>query len=301
MKALLFARYGDPSVLEIADLPAPHPGPGQIRIAVRTAGVSPGDAAMRSGAWRDRVPLTLPYVPGFDAAGTVDEIGPGVERVQPGDEVFGMRALGGATAEYALLDAWTAKPSTMTWDQAGGAAAGIETSVRALDALSVGPRTTVLLDGATGGVGAIAVQLAVARGARVIGTASPANHEFLAALGASPVTYGPGLPERVGERVDAALDIAGQGGLSELVTLTGTPSAVVTLVDPAAAASGVRLSRYDPTADHRAVLDSVDAGRLTVHIAAAYPWTAAAEAHTQVATGHTRGKVVLRVLLQTRQ
>jgi NADPH:quinone reductase-like Zn-dependent oxidoreductase len=293
MKALLFARYGDPSVLEIADVPAPHPGPGQIRIAVRTAGVSPGDVALRSGAWRDRVALPLPYVIGVEAAGTVDEIGDGVEGVRPGDEVFGLRALGGATATFALLDAWAAKPPTMTWVQAGGAAAAIETSVRALDAVNTGPGTTLLVDGATGGVGTILVQLAVARGARVLGTAGPANHEFLAGLGAHPLTYGPGLPARVTERVDAAIDIAGHGSLADLLTLTGTPSSVVTLVDPAAASLGVRLTRYDPAADHHAAL-ARGAG-VTVHVAAAYPWTAAAEAHTRVATGHTRGKIVLTV------
>jgi NADPH:quinone reductase-like Zn-dependent oxidoreductase len=299
MKALLFARYGDPSVLEIADVPAPHPGPGQIRIAVRTAGVSPGDVALRSGAWRDRAPLRLPYVVGVEAAGVVDEIGAGVEGVEPvegvelGDEVFGLRALGGATAAYALLDAWAPRPQTMTWDQAGGAAAAIETSVRALDAVAAGPGTTLLVDGASGGVGSVLVQLAVARGVRVLGTASPANHEFLAGLGAHPLTYGPGLTARVTEHVDAAVDVAGQGGLPDLLTLTGRTASVVTLVDPAAASLGVRLTRYDPQADHRAALTA--GSGVTVHVTAVYPWTAAAEAHTRVASGHTRGKVVLRI------
>jgi NADPH:quinone reductase-like Zn-dependent oxidoreductase len=288
MKALLFARYGDPSVLEIADVPAPEPGPGQIRVAVRAAGVSPGDVALRSGAWRDRAPLRLPYVLGVEAAGVVESLGPGVVGVRPGDEVLGLRALGGATAELALFDAWAAKPPAMTWAQAGGAAAALETSVRALDAVGAGPGTTVLLDGATGGVGHVMVQLAVARGARVLGTASAANQEFLGALGARPLTYGPGLPGRVTEPVDAAVDIAGHGGLPELLQLTPD---VVTLVDPAAAALGVRLTRYDPAADHRAALAL--AGTVTVHVAATYPWTAAADAHTRVAGGHTRGKIVL--------
>jgi NADPH:quinone reductase-like Zn-dependent oxidoreductase len=293
MKALLFARYGDPSVLEIADLPAPHPGPGQIRIAVRAAGVSPGDDALRSGAWRDRAPLTLPYAVGIDAAGVVDEIGPGVEGVHPGDEVFGLRARGGTAAEFALLDAWAAKPHTMTWAQAGGAAAAIETSVRALTAVAAGPGTTLLIDGASGGVGAVLVQLAVARGVRVLGTASPANHEFLAGLGAQPLGYGPGLPARVSEPVHAAIDVAGHGGLPDLLTVVGDPSRVVTLVDPAAAALGVRLSLQNPSADHRAVLEQ-NSG-VTIHLAATYPLAEAARAHAAVATGHTRGKIVLTV------
>lgn len=289
MKALLFARYGDPSVLEIADVPEPHPGPGQVRIAVRTAGVSPGDAAMRSGAWRDRVQLPLPYVVGVEAAGIVDEVGAGVEGVQAGDEVFGLRALGGATATYALLDAWAARPPTMTWDQAGGAAAAIETSVRVLNALNLKAGRTLLLDGATGGVGSVLVQIAVARGVRVLGTASPANHDFLAGLGAEPLAYGKGLADRVTERVDAAVDVAGRGGASELLALT--PS-VITLVDRTA---GVPLSLFDPAADHRAALAEAVVSGVTVHVAATYPWTAAAEAHARVAGGHTRGKVVLTV------
>jgi NADPH:quinone reductase-like Zn-dependent oxidoreductase len=293
MKALLFARYGDPSVLKIAEVPAPHPGPGQIRIAVRTAGVSPGDAALRSGAWRERAPLHLPYVVGIDGAGTADEIGPGVEGARPGDEVFGLRARGGTAAEFALLDAWAPKPPTMTWAQAGGAAAAIETSVRALDAVAAAPGTTLLVDGATGGVGAVLVQLAVARGARVLGTASPTNHDYLAGLGAHPLTYGPGLPARVAEPVHAAIDVAGRGGLADLLTLTGNPARVVTLVDPAAASLGVRLSLQNPSADHRAVLEQ--AAAVAIHVAATYPLAAAAEAHAAVATGHTRGKIVLTV------
>jgi NADPH:quinone reductase-like Zn-dependent oxidoreductase len=299
MKALVFEQYGGPEVLRVAEVAEPHAGPGQIRIAVRTAGVSPGDDAMRSGAWRDRVPLTLPHVVGLDAAGIVDEVGAGVTGVRPGAEVFGLRALGGATAEHARLDAWAAKPPGMTWAQAGGAASGIETSVRALDALGVGPGTTVLLDGASGGVGAFAVQIAVARGARVIGTASPANHEFLASLGAEPVAYGPGLPERIGSPVDAAIDVAGRGGLAELMALTGDPAAVLTLIDPAAAALGVRLSRFDPAGDHQAALSYgarlIADGRLTVPVAAVFPITAGAAAHARVATGHARGKVVIEV------
>jgi NADPH:quinone reductase-like Zn-dependent oxidoreductase len=293
MKALLFARYGDPSVLKIAEVPAPHPGPGQIRIAVRTAGVSPGDAALRSGAWRERAPLHLPYVVGIDGAGTADEIGPGVEGARPGVEVYGLRARGGTAAEFALLDAWAPKPTTMTWAQAGGAAAAIETSVRALDAVAAAPGTTLLVDGATGGVGAVLVQLAVARGVRVLGTASPANHDYLAGLGALPLTYGPDLPARVPEPVHAAIDVAGHGGLADLLALTGNPARVVTLVDPAAASLGVRLSLKNPSADHRAVLEQ--AAAVTIHVAATYPLTAAAEAHAAVAAGHTRGKIVLTV------
>ena len=304
MKALRFSRYGAPDVLTVAEVPEPHAGPGEVRIAVRAAGVSPGDAAMRSGEWRDRVPLALPHVVGVDAAGVVDEIGTGVDGVSPGDEVFGLRFRGWTTATYALLDAWAPKPATMSWTQAGGAAGSIETAVRTLDALAVGRDTTLLVDGATGGVGAIMVQLAVARGARVIGTASTPNHTFLAGLGATPIGYGPGLPDRVrqataGRRVDAAVDVAGRGEIDDLVALTGDATAVVTLVNPAAEARGVQLLRFDPTADHAAALaygaGLVAAGKLVVHVAEAYPMEAGPAAHASVASGHTRGKIVITV------
>ncbi|GII59034.1 oxidoreductase [Planotetraspora thailandica] len=297
MKALLFAQYGDPNVLTVGDVPEPHAGPGEIRIAVRAAGVSPGDDAIRSGAWRDRVPLALPYVVGLDAAGVVDEVGDGVHGVRVGDEVFGLRFRGNTTAEYAVLDAWAHKPGNMRWPQAGGAATGIETAVRALDVLGVHSGTTLLLDGAGGGVGA------VARGARVIGTASTPNHPFLEELGAIPIEYGPGLPERIqrvtGHPVDSAVDIAGRGSVEELVRITGDANAVLTLVNPAAENQGVRLLRFDPAADNSAALEYgaelVAAGRLAVHVAHAYPMDEGPAAHTRVASRHTRGKIVITV------
>ncbi|MFI5959188.1 NADP-dependent oxidoreductase [Cryptosporangium sp. NPDC051539] len=312
MKALQFGEYGDPNVLVVGDVPEPHVGPGEIRIAVRAAGVSPGDAAMRSGAWRDRVPLTLPYVVGLDAAGIVDEVGEGVDDVRIGDAVFGLRLRGGTTAEHALLDAWAPKPAGMSWEQAGGAAGSIETAVRALDAVNPAAAAgaaagrTVVIDGAAGGVGAIAVQIAVARGARVIGTASPANHAFLASLGATPVGYGPGLPARIDARiparpvrVDAAIDVAGHGSVGELVRLTGDPDTVVTLIDPTAGEHGVRLVRFDPGGDVRGALrygaGLVADGRLVVHLADVYPLHEGPAAHARVATGHARGKVVITV------
>ncbi|MDP9795037.1 NADPH:quinone reductase-like Zn-dependent oxidoreductase [Catenuloplanes nepalensis] len=319
MKALLFTAHGGPEVLTVADIPAPHAGPGEIRIAVRAVGVSPADDALRSGAWKSFFPIPLPYVVGVDAAGVVDEIGAGVEGVRAGDEVYGVRVAGGTTAEHVVFDLWAAKPAAWTWSQAGGAAGGVATAAHALDELGVRAGSVLLLDGASGGVGAVAVQLAVARGARVIGTASPANHAFLRDLGAEPVTYGPGLAERVGlgsaggaglgsaggaglgsaggagTRVDAALDVGGHGDVTELVALTGTPDAVRTLV-AGNAVHGVRLIRVDPAGVPAALASAArlaDAGRLAVPIAAEYRITEGAAAHTRIARGHARGKVVI--------
>ncbi|MFJ4683829.1 NADP-dependent oxidoreductase [Streptomyces sp. NPDC088789] len=307
MKALQFSAYGPVSVLEIAEVPAPHAGPGQIRVAVRASGVTPADRYLRSGRFRDLLPVPLPHVLGVDAAGVVDEVGPGVLGVRPGDAVFGLVDLakhGGANAEYAVLADWAPKPDALSWEQAGGAAGNVETATRVLDRLEVGTGTTLLIEGAAGGVGTIAVQLAVARGATVIGTAGPHNHAFLAGLGATPTTYGPGLGERVTalapDGVDAVLDCAGSGSLPELVSLAGSPDRVVSIADPEAPRHGVHLSRSaGPGRDLPAVHGLAEAaalaeqGRLTVPVAAAFPVERAAEAHELSETGHARGKIVL--------
>src|SRR4051812_1372091 len=252
MRALRFPAYGPAGVLEVADVPEPHPGPGEIRVAVRASGVTPADGYFRSGRFRDWIPLRLPHQLGIDAAGVVDEVGADVTDVRAGDEVFGTvdyDRMGGANAEYAVLAAWAPKPAALSWAQAGGAAGNIETATRALDRLGVRPGVTLLIEGAAGGVGTTAIQLAVARGARVIGTASPGNHGFLASLGAVPTTYGPGLAGRAGP-VDLVLDCAGSGSLPDLVALAGSPDRVVSIADIDAPSYGVHLSRSSgPGAD----------------------------------------------------
>lgn len=142
MRALRFSEYGPASVLEVADVAEPHAGPGRIRVAVQACGVTPADCYLRSGRFRDMMPLRLPHVPGVDAAGVVDEVGAGVTGIRPGDAVFGivdLAGLGGANAGYAVLAAWAPKPDALSWEQAGGAAANVETAMRALDRLKAGP------------------------------------------------------------------------------------------------------------------------------------------------------------------
>ncbi|MFF1376145.1 NADP-dependent oxidoreductase [Streptomyces sp. NPDC058308] len=307
MRALTFSEYGPASVLEVTEVPEPHAGPGRIRVGVRASGLTPADCRLRSGGFRDMAPLRLPHVLGMDAAGVVDEVGAGVTGVRPGDEVFGIvdvAELGGANAEYAVLAAWTPKPEALSWEQAGGAAGNVETATRVLDRLKVRTGTTLLIEGAAGGVGTVAVQLAVARGATVIGTAGAHNHEFVAGLGATPTTYGPGLGERVAALapggVDAVLDCAGSGSLPDLVDLAGSPDRVVTIADMNAAKYGVHQSRSaGPGADQQAVEGLAVAaalarvGRFAVPVAAAFAIENAAAAHRLSETGHTRGKIVL--------
>jgi NADPH:quinone reductase-like Zn-dependent oxidoreductase len=219
MRALQFSEYGPAGVLRIAEAPEPHAGPGHVRIAVRASGVTPADWYLRSGRFRDWLPLTFPHVLGADAAGVVDEVGAGVTGVRPGDAVFGVvdvARLGGGNAEHAVLTGWAAKPEALSWEQAGGAAANVETATRVLDRLGAGPGTTLLIEGAAGGVGSAAVQLAVARGATVIGTAS-ARVVTVADLNAAAYgvhlssSGGPGADPQALHGLAAAAALAEQG------------------------------------------------------------------------------------------
>ncbi|WP_433137555.1 NADP-dependent oxidoreductase [Actinomadura nitritigenes] len=299
MKAARFDRFGGSEVLQIVDLPDPHPGPGQIRIAVRAAGVNPSDWKKRQGLMDPELPQTL----GHEAAGIVDELGEGVKDVAVGDRVFGLSAEGAAQAELAVLSFYAPIPPSLDFPGAAALPAAIETATRALDQLGVAGGGTLLINGASGSVGSAAVQLAVARGARVIGTGGPANHEYLRSLGAEPVAYGEGLAERVRALapggVDLALDVAGSGVLPELIGLTGGAEHVLTVADFAGAREhGVRFSRGDAgRAVH--VLGEIgaliEAGRFSLPVARTFPLAEIAEAHRAGEEGRVRGKLVLLV------
>jgi len=306
VRAVQFDRFGPPEVLTLGSLPAPHPGPDEIRIAVKAAGVTPVDLALRAGQSPSSQRLSLPHIPGVDAAGVIDELGANVTGYALGDHVFGavsVARLGGASAEFAVLRFWTRKPPTMPWAQAGAAGTSIETATRALDALDVHEGSTLLIDGAAGGVGSVAVQLAIARGARVIGTGRPENHAFLANLGAIPLPYGPGLPERVHalgiDRIDLALHIAGTNALPELIALTGTAAAVLTIADFTAPEHGVRISLGElggqPDGRHglAAAAKLFEEGRFRIPVQHEFPMAQAAEAHAAAAQGPRQGKIVL--------
>jgi NADPH:quinone reductase-like Zn-dependent oxidoreductase len=304
--AAQFDRFGPPEVLSVGPFPEPHAGRGEVRVRVRTAGISPVDVALRAGESPSRV--AFPHIPGVDAAGVVDEVGEDVTGAEEGDEVFGavdVARLGGASAEYAVLRFWAAKPAAMSWEEAAAGGTSIETATRVLDLLDVREGATLLIDGAAGGVGSVAVQLAVARGAHVIGTAGPQNQDFVAGLGATPTTYGPGLPERVRALhdgpVDHALDIAGAGSLPDLIAITGTPASVVTIADFTAPQRGVRLSIGDlggePNGRHGLATAATlyEEGRFRPRLSEVFPLRQAAEAHARAAQGPRRGKIVLTV------
>jgi NADPH:quinone reductase-like Zn-dependent oxidoreductase len=301
MRAVQFSEYGGPEVLHLGAAEEPHAGSGQVRVAVRAAGVNPIDWKVRSGAMAEVMPVEFPSVPGVEVAGVVDEIGDGVTDVAVGDEVFGF-CVGGGAAEYALLEHYAAKPAGLSWAEAAALPVAAETAVRTLDLLGVVADQTVLINGAAGGVGTAAVQFARARSAHVIGTASEANHDFLRTLGAEPTTYGEGMVDRVRQLapngVDRALDTAGRGALPDLIEITGSPDNVVTIADFTAPEHGVRVTTG---ADQRAwqalgqAAELHEAGKLSVPVEQTFPLDQAPEAQRSSEAGHVRGKLVLIV------
>lgn len=299
MKAAQFSQYGEARVLEIVDAEEPHAGPGQVRIVVRTAGVNGIDWKIRAGHMREMIPLDLPAGIGFDAAGVVDEVGEGVDGVAVGDSVFGS---GSATyAELAVLDAWAHKPEGLSFEGAAGYPIPIETAIRILDAVAVGVGDTVLVSGASGGVGSAAVQIARDRGATVIGTASERNQDYLRDLGAIPTTYGDGLVDRVRalapDGVDAALDIAGSGVIEELIELTGDANRVVSIADFSAGQHGAQVSGTpkDRPAAFAEAARLFETGKLTLPVANAYGLHEAHAAHAESERGHVAGRTVINV------
>jgi NADPH:quinone reductase-like Zn-dependent oxidoreductase len=228
----------------------------------------------------------------------VDEVGEGVTGVRVGDAVFGQAATGSA-AEYAVLSAWAQKPDAASFEVAGGLGVAAETAVRVLDLLGLQPGQTVVVDGASGGVGGVTVQVAVSRGLRVIGTAGEANQDFVRSLGALPTQHGPGLADRVRalapEGVDGGVDTAGRGSVRDLVELTGDPAKVVTIADFGARELGVQVSTGGggQAARMEQVADLLAAGRLELPIAGTFPLERIGEAYAESRAGHVRGKLVL--------
>lgn len=300
MRAIEFAAYGGSDVLELREVPVPEPGPLQARVAVRAAGVNPLDWKLRSGAMADNVPLALPHRPGLEFSGVVEAVGEGAP-VEVGDEVFGWSDTG-SYADCALSSVLTRKPEALTWRDAAALPVAGEAALRGLRLLGVGADEVVLIHGASGVVGSLATQLAVARGATVIGTCGQGGDELIRSLGGIPVHYGDGLAERVREispRVDAVLDAAGHGALPDSVQLRGGTERIVTLADPAAFGMGITFSGGEPGDQNSEVLQElatqVASGRLRIRHARSYPLAEAARAQDDSATGHSGGKLTLDV------
>jgi NADPH:quinone reductase-like Zn-dependent oxidoreductase len=300
--AAQFSEYGTTDVLRVVDVPPPTPGPGQVRLAVRAAGVNPIDWKILHGYMRQMMPLDFPAGLGADVAGVVDQVGEGVTAFSVGDEVLGA-SLTPSYAQFALADpaALIAKPASVPWEVAGSLAGAGITAWVVLNKLKMAEGETLLVHAAAGGVGTFAVQLAVARGVRVIGTASESNHEQLRSLGAVPVTYGEGLVDRVRaiapQGVDAVLDASGRGEIPASIELAGGPSRVLTLVAFDAADTGIQVHSTAPgeggTQALRDILALMADGRLRVPIWRTFPLTEAAAALQVSQSGHLGGKIVL--------
>jgi len=301
-QAVQFSEYGTSEVLKIAEVEPPIPGAGQVRLAVRAAGVNPIEWKILQGLMRELIPLEFPAGLGSDVAGVVEQIGPGVDGLAVGDEVLGTSSTP-SYAQFALAESASLvrKPTALPWAVAGSLAAAGGTAWTVLDRLGISAGETLLIHAAAGGVGTFAAQIAVARGARVIGTASEGNHAYLRTIGVEPVAYGDGLADRVRSiaphGVDAVLDASGRGEIPLSIELAGGPERVLTLVAFDAADTGIQV-HLGGSNDVKAldeILELIEQGKLQVPIFRTYPLSEAAAAIEASRTGHVRGKIVLEV------
>jgi NADPH:quinone reductase-like Zn-dependent oxidoreductase len=309
-RRVVAAAFGGPESLVVEEGELPDPGPHQVLVEVRAAGVNPADVKRYAGPGD---PDALPLVLGYEAAGVVTAVGDGAADdagpLSSGDEVIVFRTSGAYATHLLVADTTlTRKPAGLGWPEAGGLMLAAATAVHTLEATGVTAGETVLVHGASGGVGLYAVQLARLRGARVVATAGERNHDLLRGLGAEPVGYGAGLAERVRalapDGVDAALDLVGTDEAMdvslELVTDRGRIASIANF--SRGPREGIRLLGGGPGADagdeirmgaRPELARLAGTGELRVLVAAAYPLDDAADAHRQIATGHTTGKLVL--------
>jgi NADPH:quinone reductase-like Zn-dependent oxidoreductase len=303
MRAVRYDRFGGIDVLEVRDVDPPVPGPDEVLVTVRAAGINPGESKIREGAYAERWPSTFPSGQGSDLAGVVEELGPGVTGWAPGDEVVGWVDDRSSQAELVAvpIGQLVRKPDGLPWEQAGALHVVGATAWAAVEAVDAGEGDVVVVSGAAGGVGSLTVQLAAARGARVIGLAGPANHEWLTAHGVLPVAYGDGVEERIRaaapDGVDAFIDTHGDGYVDLALALGVATERIDTITDFAAAQrTGVRTdgnavgARPGVIAELAARLAD---GRLEMPVAATYPLDRVRDAYRELERGHVRGKIVL--------
>jgi NADPH:quinone reductase-like Zn-dependent oxidoreductase len=297
--AITYSRYGRPDVLTVTSADIPQPGPGQVLIRVRAVAVNPIDLKLRSGRMDGIIPVRFPVLPGWDVAGVVEAAGQGADAAV-GDAVFGVASVGGYS-QHALLDRPVAKPEGLSWEAAASVISVGEAAFRVLKHLGLKAGQTLLILGAGGSVGTIAVQLAAARGISVIGTAAEGDLGRLTGLEATAVRYGDGWADRVLAAapggVDAVFDAAGVGLLADAIALAGDAGRVITIADDHAADHGVRFTGADPADRAPEALPELAAlmaaGRLDVPIWRTYPLAQAAQAHADIEARRNHGKIVL--------
>ncbi|WP_020140344.1 NADP-dependent oxidoreductase [Streptomyces sp. 351MFTsu5.1] len=304
MKAVRFHEYGGVDVLRVEEVERPSPGAGQVLVEVRAAGIQPGEVMIREGARHDRWPAAFPSGQGSDLAGVVVETGPHVRGFAVGDEVLGFTHRRASHAQYVVADDvnLVARPAGLSWEVAGSLYVAGTTAYATVFAVDPAPGDTVVVSGAAGGVGSLAVQLARRRGATVIGLASPRNHDWLKERGVVPVAYGEGVADRVREAaggpVDAFIDTYGEGYVRLAVELGVQPSRINTIRDWRTAAEVGARTYGEGSAACAVVVGElarlVARGELTVPVARVYPLAEVQDAYRDLEQGHTHGKIVLR-------
>ena len=325
MRAVRFDEYGGVDVLAVVEVPKPVPGPGQVLVQVKAAGINPGESKIRNGSLHARWPTTFPSGQGSDLAGVVTEAGPGVTSFAAGDEVIGFTHNRASHAEYVLTEAENLipKPSQVPWDVAGALFVAGSTAYAVVRAVALAEGDTVAISGATGGVGSIAVQLARRAGAAVIGIAGEASHDWLRDHGAIPVTYGDGVADRItaavsnwpgpaaaalnwpgpaavaesSGKVDAFIDTFGGDYVQMALDLGVAPDRIDTIVRfDAAERFGVKIdgNMAGASASTLAELASlIAAGELEVPVAATFPLGQVQDAYRRLEQGRVIGKIVL--------
>ena len=301
-KAVRFQEYGGIDVLQVVEVPRPVPGPGQVLVRVKAAGINPGEAKIREGLLHARWPATFPSGEGTDLAGIVAETGPGVTGFSAGDEVIGYTDNRASHAEYALAGAGNLapKPAGVPWEEAGALPVAGFTAYAAVRAVALAPGDTLVVSGAAGGVGSITVQLARRAGATVVGLASEANHGWLAGHGVIPVAYGDGVADRIRQaaaKVDAFIDTFGGDYVQLALEFGVEPSRIDTIANFDA------VQRYGVKAEGNAAGASasvlaelaglIAAGQLEIPVAGIFPLDKVQDAYRRLEQGHLLGKIVL--------
>jgi NADPH:quinone reductase-like Zn-dependent oxidoreductase len=304
-QAVRFDEYGGVDVLRVTEVDRPVPGSGQVLVRVKAAGINPGEAKIRQGLLAQRWPATFPSGEGSDLAGVVEELGQGATGFAVGEEVIGFTDNRASHAEFAVVEAANLipKPAGVSWEAAGSLYVVGATAWAMVHAVEAGPGDTVVVSGAAGGVGSIAVQLAKLAGATVvIGLASEANHLWLADHGVIRVSYGEGVVDRIravsGGHVDAFLDTQGGGYVELALELGVRPERVDTIADFTAREKyGVKIDGNAVGGNARVLAELaglIDQGRLEIPIAAVYPLAEVQDAYRELERGHTHGKIVLK-------
>ena len=302
MKAVRFDQYGELDVLKVIEVPTPEPGPGQVLVQVKAAGINPGEAKIRTGLVHAKFPATFPSGAGSDLAGTVAAMGRGVVGFADGQEVIGYTDNRASHAEYVLVEAanLTPKPAAVPWDVAGALYVAGATAYAAVRALSLARGETLVVAGATGGVGSIAVQLARLAGVNVIGIAGPAHQDWLEHRGVTGIVYGDGVADRIrqaADRIDALIDAVGGDYVRIALDLGVEPARIDTIVNFAAVAMlGVQAQGNAAGASAAVLADLaglIAADRLEVPIAASFPLSQVTDAYRMLERGGILGKIVL--------